>query len=88
MSELDEEYLNDKKHLYERVYKWTLITMVLAIMIGVIVGVRQVFVVGDRIEQSTQETQKSLRCIGEYFTQTNRATLTIKNISECTLVRE
>lgn len=72
---------------YDKAYKVFLFTATLIILIGVVIGVRQVFVVGDRIDDSTNSTQKSLRCIGQYFTQTDRENVTIKDIDTCTLVR-
>lgn len=80
--------LYEKKNFYDKLYKWALIFLLTFMTSLVIIGVRQIFVVTKRIDQSTVETQKSLDCIAKFFTITDRTRLTVTDLDKCTLSRK
>jgi len=83
-----EAYIDAKRRLYNRLYRSSLLILVLVITAFAIVGVHQIYVTSRQISEGNNEIQKSLRCISEFFTQTNRANLKVTDINKCTLVRE
>lgn len=80
--------MKEQENLYDRLYKASLLFLVAFIAGGVIIGVRQVYKTTDRIDQRSEETQKSLGCIAKFFTATDRVNLTVENLELCTLRRQ
>lgn len=84
----DSNIFDEKLRFYNRLYRWALLLFVLVITVGVVIAVREVFIVGQRVDQSTDDIKGSMACIVSVFTQPNRQNLTIDDINRCTLVRK
>ena len=84
---MENETLEGKIKFYDRLYKWSLLALVLVITVVAIVGVRQVFIISSKLDQRTHDIQQSMNCLVALFAQPNRATLTIQDVDKCTLTR-
>lgn len=73
---------------YNKLYRIFLMVLLLIVTSLVAVGVHQIFITTHRVDQSTQDVKKSMACVVSLFAQPNRASLTIKDINNCTLVRK
>ena len=86
---VDNTYIYEKKiRFYNRLYRTTLMALATITTFGVIIGVRQVFVTTQRVDQSTLEIKRSMACVVSLFAQPNRTNLTIQDVQNCTLVRK
>lgn len=72
---------------WDRLWKVIFVVVSILILAITIINARQNQIVIENLQRNSDETQRSLRCIGEYFTQSNRANLRIQDINDCTLVR-
>lgn len=66
-------------------YRMALITFLIYICIAATIGVRQVFVISDKLDDRTNYILNSQRCIVDFFTRPNRANLKIEDVDKCTL---
>ena len=85
---VDINRLDRRAHLYSLLYRATLLILAIVSTVGVLVGVHEVFVVSNRVDLRTQEINQHINCELSLFTQPNRTTLTINDITNCTLVRK
>lgn len=79
---------NDAIKFYDRLYKGAILFALIFIMIGVVVGVREVYLTIQRVDDSTQKIQQNIACIVSIFAQPNRQQVTVDNINKCILIRK
>lgn len=82
---------DEKIALYDKLFKIFLGIATLSILIGVIIGVRQVFIVGYKIDNNVKETKRYVECImllNKTHPDVNFETATLKQtkaiLDECT----
>lgn len=84
---LTNDKYEEQKRFYDKLYRWSVTLSLLIVVSGVGIGVHQVFIVSNRVDERSAETQKSLGCIAKFFTITDRAKLTVSDLEKCTLTR-
>lgn len=71
---------------YEKDKRYKVLLVILIIIAATVVGF-EVFTVQNKVDQRTKEIQNQISCIGQYFTQSDRADLRIANIDDCNIIR-
>lgn len=78
-------------NFFDRLYKVS-VMLALAVALGLtIVGLRQIFVISNKLDERSQETLMSINCVVSLFTHTGttRSQLAIQqSINQCTVVKK
>lgn len=71
----------------DRMYTKAILVLATIGVSCVIVILARVIQIGGQLDKRTQDIQNQMTCIGQYFTQTDRANLKIKSLDDCNIVR-